>query len=77
MTIMDFWFYITIIVVFSLFYYGYDTKKKYDLKQKNLELEHALKIKEIELEEKKLDLEMRKMDPPKLEISALNKSETL
>ncbi|WP_175384321.1 hypothetical protein [Bacillus sp. FJAT-27225] len=48
---MDLWFYITIIVGLSLLYYGYENKKKYDIK-----------LKQIELEEKKLDLEMIKIE---------------
>lgn len=47
---MDLWFYITIIVGFSLIYYGYDKKKSYELRAK-----------EIELEQKKIDLEMEKI----------------
>jgi hypothetical protein len=48
---MDYWFYITIIVGLSLLYYGYENKKKYELK-----------MKQIELEERKLDLEMVKIE---------------
>jgi hypothetical protein len=48
---MDLWFYITLIVAFSLIYYGYDKKKSYELKGK-----------EIELEQMKIELEMKKLD---------------
>ncbi len=48
---LDFWLFITIIVGFSLLYYGYDKKKSYELKTKKIELEH-----------KKLDLEMKKLE---------------
>jgi hypothetical protein len=48
---MDFWLYITIIVAFSLLYFGYENKKKYELKAK-----------EIELEQKYLELEMKKIE---------------
>ncbi|MGY0691270.1 hypothetical protein ACW2QC_00590 [Virgibacillus sp. FSP13] len=48
---MSLWFYITVIVGFSLIYYGYDKKKNYELR-----------IAEMELEQKKLDLEMKKIE---------------
>lgn len=48
---MDVWLYITIIVAFSLIYFGYENKKKYELKGK-----------EIELEQKYLELEMKKIE---------------
>lgn len=48
---LSFWFYITIIIGFSLIYYGYDKKKSYELKGK-----------EIELEQKKVDLEIKKFE---------------
>ncbi|WP_106496098.1 hypothetical protein [Lentibacillus sp. Marseille-P4043] len=48
---MSLWFYVTIIVGFSLIYYGYDKKKSYEFK-----------IAEIELEQKRLDLEMKKIE---------------
>ncbi|MDR7075694.1 hypothetical protein J2Y03_000682 [Neobacillus niacini] len=48
---MGFYFYLTIIIGFSLIYYGYVKKK-----------DNELKIKEIELEEKKVELEMKKLD---------------
>lgn len=51
---MGFYFYLTIIIGFSLIYYGYVKKK-----------DNELKIKEIELEEKKLELEMKKLDHDK------------
>ena len=51
---MDFYFYLTIIIGFSLIYYGYVKKK-----------DNELKIKEIELEEKKLELEMKKLNHDK------------
>ncbi len=51
MKFLDWWFYITIIIGLSLLYYGYENKNKY-----------LLKIKEIELEQKKLDLEMKKIE---------------
>lgn len=43
---MDFLFYVTIVIVCSLVYYGYLKKKDTDLKMKKLEV----KEKEIELE---------------------------
>jgi hypothetical protein len=49
--VLDFYFYITIIVALSLIYYGYDKKKSYELKGK-----------ELELENKKLELEMKKLE---------------
>ncbi|MBY0098230.1 hypothetical protein [Mesobacillus maritimus] len=48
---MDFFFYLTIIVGFSLIYYGYVKKSENDVKKK-----------EIELEEKKIELEMKKLE---------------
>ncbi|WP_095742901.1 hypothetical protein [Sediminibacillus massiliensis] len=48
---MDLFFYITIIVGFSLIYYGYVKKSDNDLKKK-----------ELELEEKRLELEMKKLE---------------
>lgn len=48
---MDLFFYITIIVGFSLIYYGYVKKSDNDLKKK-----------ELELEEKKLELEIKKLE---------------
>ena len=51
MKFLDWLFYLTIIIGFSLLYYGYENKKKYEVK-----------IKEIELEQKKLDLEMKKLE---------------
>ncbi|MGP4074685.1 hypothetical protein [Halobacillus sp. K22] len=51
---MDLFFYITIIVGFSLIYYGYVKKIDNDLKKK-----------ELEIEEKKLELEMKKIDHEK------------
>lgn len=48
---MDFYFYIVIIVGFSLIYYGYIAKKKYEFKGK-----------ELELESKKLDLRMKELE---------------
>ncbi len=59
---MDWWFYITIVIGLSLLYYGYENKQKYELKRKTIELEHDLKIKEMELEQKKLDLEIIKIE---------------
>ncbi|WP_240508001.1 hypothetical protein [Virgibacillus indicus] len=44
-------FYITIIVGFSLIYYGYVKKRDYDLKEK-----------ELKLEERKVELEMKKIE---------------
>ncbi|RKQ30497.1 hypothetical protein [Oceanobacillus halophilus] len=46
---MEYLFYVTVIIIvgFSLLYYGYDKKKSYELK-----------LKEIELEKRKLDLEL-------------------
>jgi len=44
-------FYITIIVGFSLIYYGYVKKSDNDLKKK-----------ELEIEEKKLELEMKRLE---------------
>ncbi|SFA85184.1 hypothetical protein SAMN04488072_102317 [Lentibacillus halodurans] len=52
---MSFWFYITIITAFSLIYYGYEKKKKYELKAK-----------EIELEQQKLELEKIKIENGKV-----------
>ena len=51
---MDFLFYITLIVGFSLIYYGYIKKKDNDFKKK-----------ELELEEKKVELEMKKLEHSK------------
>lgn len=51
---MGFYFYLTIIIGFSLLYYGYVKKK-----------DNELKMKEIELEEKKVELEMKKLDQVK------------
>lgn len=51
---MDLYFYITIIVGFSLIYYGYVKKIDNDLKKKKLELE-----------EKKVELEMKKIEMSK------------
>ncbi len=48
---MDIWFYITLIVAFSFIYLGYDNKKRYELK-----------CKEIELEQKIIDLEIKKVE---------------
>ncbi|MCA1010547.1 hypothetical protein [Halobacillus halophilus] len=48
---MDFFFYITIIVGFSLIYYGYGKKIDNDLKKK-----------ELEIEEKKIELEIKRLD---------------
>lgn len=59
---MDWWFYITIIIGFSLLYYGHENQKKYELQRKTMELEHELKIKEMDLEQKKLDLEIIKVE---------------
>ncbi|MGP4059341.1 hypothetical protein [Halobacillus litoralis] len=44
-------FYVTLIVVFSLIYYGYEKKKNFELREK-----------EIELEQRKIDLEIIKSD---------------
>lgn len=49
---MDLWFYITVIVALSLIYYGYDKKKSYELKEKQVELEYI----RLELEMKKLEM---------------------
>ncbi|MGM7700362.1 hypothetical protein ACSVDE_01485 [Pseudalkalibacillus sp. Hm43] len=56
---MEIWFFgfIIVIVGFSLLYYGYIEKKKYEYKGK-----------ELELEQKKLDLRMKE-----LEHSSINK----
>jgi hypothetical protein len=51
---LGFIFYLTIIIGFSLLYYGYVKKK-----------DSELKMKEIELEEKKIELEMKKLDQDK------------
>jgi len=51
---LDFLFYITLIVGFSLIYYGYIKKKDNDFKKK-----------ELELEEKKVELEMKKLEHSK------------
>jgi len=51
---VDFSFYITLIVGFSLIYYGYVRK-----------LDNDLKKKQIELEEKKLELEMKMFEVSK------------
>ncbi|WP_066307506.1 hypothetical protein [Bacillus sp. FJAT-29814] len=59
---MDWWFYITIITGLSLLYYGYENKKKYELKRRTMELEHEVKIKEMELEQKRLDVEIIKLE---------------
>ena len=59
---MDWWFYITIIIGLSLLYYGHENQKKYELKRKTMELEHGLQIKEMELEQKRLDLEIKKIE---------------
>jgi len=48
---MSFSFYITVIIGFSLIYYGYVKK-----------LETNLKMKSIELEEKKIELEMKQLE---------------
>ncbi|SFF56913.1 hypothetical protein SAMN05216353_10213 [Halobacillus alkaliphilus] len=48
---MNLFFYITIIVGFSLIYYGYVKKIDNDLKEK-----------ELEFEEKKIELEIKKLD---------------
>ncbi|MFZ0370478.1 MAG: hypothetical protein WAM07_12865 [Halobacillus sp.] len=48
---MGLFFYITIIVGFSLIYYGYVKKIDNDLKKK-----------ELEIEEKKIELEIKKVD---------------
>ncbi|MGP4069988.1 hypothetical protein [Halobacillus sp. B29] len=48
---MNLFFYITIIVGFSLIYYGYVKKIDNDLKKK-----------ELEIEEKKIELEIKKLD---------------
>lgn len=48
---MSLYFYITIIVGFSLLYYGYVKK-----------IDTNLKIKKLELEEKKIDLEVKKLE---------------
>ncbi|WLR59056.1 hypothetical protein [Guptibacillus hwajinpoensis] len=48
---MGIFFYLTIVVGFSLIYYGYVKKTEKDIKMKELELE----AKKIELEIKKLD----------------------
>lgn len=47
---MDTFFYITVITAFSLIYYGYIKKKDTDLK-----------VKELELVEKKVELELEKL----------------
>ncbi|KHF40158.1 hypothetical protein [Halalkalibacter okhensis] len=52
---MDLFFYITIIVGFSLIYYGYVKKKDNELKEKELRLEE----KKVELEMKKLELNLQ------------------
>ncbi len=52
---MDWWFYFTIIIGLSLLYYGYENKKKYELKRKTMELKHELKIREMELEIVKIE----------------------
>ncbi|MBH0229770.1 hypothetical protein LCL89_02210 [Halobacillus yeomjeoni] len=44
---MDFFFYITIIVALSFIYGAYEKKKNHDLRKKEIELEH-----------RKLDLQM-------------------
>ncbi len=49
--LVDFYFYVTIMVALALLYYGYDKKLSYDLKAKELELEH-----------KKLELEIIKLN---------------
>jgi hypothetical protein len=51
---LGFIFYLTIIIGFSLLYYGYVKKK-----------DNELKMKEIELEERKIELEMKKLDQDK------------
>lgn len=51
---MDLFFYITLIVGFSLIYYGYVKKTDNDLKKK-----------ELELEEKKIELELKKLEHSK------------
>ena len=56
---MDFFFYITIIVGFSLIYYGYVKKQDNDLKKKQLELEE----KKIELEIRRLELNKERYEP--------------
>ncbi len=48
---MDLFFYIVLIVGFSLLYYGYVKKKDTDLK-----------IKQIALEEKKIELEIKQIE---------------
>ena len=48
---MDLFFYIVLIVAFSLLYYGYVKKKDTDLK-----------IKQIALEEKKIELEIKQIE---------------
>lgn len=50
---MDFYFYVTVIIGFSLIYYGYIKKIEIDLKMKELEI----KEKQIELETKILEKE--------------------
>ena len=50
------WFYISLMVAFSLLYYGYDKKKSYELKAKELEVQ--LEYKRLEVEMKKLEVEM-------------------
>ncbi len=51
---LDLFFYITLIVGFSLIYYGYVKKTDNDLKKK-----------ELELEEKKVELEIKKLEHSK------------
>jgi hypothetical protein len=48
---VDLFFYIVLIIVFSLIYYGYVKKKDIDLK-----------MKELELEEKKVELEIKRLE---------------
>ncbi len=55
---LNLYFYITIIIGFSLIYYGYVRKIDNDLKKKKLEIEE----KKIELEIKKLELGLESKD---------------
>ncbi|WP_200816578.1 hypothetical protein [Halobacillus sp. Marseille-P3879] len=55
---MDLFFYITIIVALSLIYYGYDKKKSYELKVKEVELEYQrLEIEKLKLDKKTAEKE--------------------
>lgn len=49
-----FWGSVVLITGFSLLYHGYDKKKSYEIKER-----------ELKLEQKKIELEMRKLDQQK------------